>query len=77
MSLMTPPNQTATSGGMNFRWLEPGQENELFDKRVRGIMHISGKEFLARLDRGDFDEALEEETDLNLSYLVTLSALGR
>lgn len=77
MSLMTPPNQNTMLGNMNFGWIEPCQERELFNKRVQGIMHISGDEFLAKLDRGDFDEALEEETDLNLSYLVTLSALGR
>lgn len=77
MSLMTPPNQATVAGSMNFGWMEPCQERELFNKRVQGLMHISGQEFLDKLDRGDFDEALEEETDLNLSYLVTLSALGR
>lgn len=77
MSLMERPRQSATVGSMNFGWMDPCQERELFEKRVRGLMHISADEFFGKLDRGEFAEALEEETDPNLSYLVTLSALGR
>ena len=77
MSLMTPSALPAGIDDNHFRWMTPDEERQLFDKRARALMSMSGEEFLRRLDRGDFADALEEEADLNLSYLVTLSDLGR
>ncbi len=77
MTAPTPPTQSADIGNNNFRWLEPDEERQLFDKRARALMNMGGPEFLRRLDLGEFDQALEEEDDLNLSHLVSLSDLGR
>lgn len=77
MSLLLPPAPGTTTGEANFSWIEPDAERELFDARVRAIMGISGRAFLRNLDSGEYDEELEEESNLDLSYLATLSAIGR
>ena len=77
MSLTMPPRQTAGISNTAFHWMDPAEERMLFHRRVRALMSMRGVEFLSKLDRGDFDQAIEEDTDHNLAYLVTLSSLGR
>ncbi len=77
MSLMTPPRRNTTGGDLNFSWTQPCEERERFDARARALMNMSGATFLEKLDRGEFNDELEKEDNLNLSYLASLSDLGR
>ncbi len=77
MSLMLPPARNTGIDDNHFRWMEPRDERELFEKQVRAMMRMSTGDFLQKLDQGAFDEALDEDNDHNLTYLVMLSDLGR
>lgn len=77
MSRTVPPAQELHADDGNFIWLEPEDERRIFDVRARAIMGMSGEEFLRRLDAGEFNEALAEESDPQLSFLISLSDLGR
>lgn len=76
MSVLKPNQNTGISADQ-YQWLEPYEEHQLFEKQVRAIMQMSGADFLRKLDQGEFDAALQEDTDHNLTYLIMLSDLGR
>ena len=77
MTSVVPQQETGTADEGNFRYLEPEEARALFDQSARSLMQMSGEEFLRRLDAGEFDEALAEDDNRDLSYLSMIATLGR
>ena len=57
--------------------LSPERAAALFDQVARRIVGISGKEFLARWDAGEYREYEDTPQGRELSYLILLIPFGR
>lgn len=51
------PTTTAQTDYSDVREATPEEGRELFDRRTRRLLGISGAEFLARWDRGEYADA--------------------
>lgn len=51
------PTTTAPTDHCNVREATPEEGRELFDRQARKLLGISGEEFLARWDRGEYMDA--------------------
>lgn len=57
--------------------LPPELGNALFDREARRVVGISGDEFLARWDAGEFRDWEDTPEGRKLSFLILLIPFGR
>lgn len=75
MSLIIERPTATTDDG--FQWLSQAEERAFFDEKVREMLHISGEQFLQRLDAGYYDHMVDDIDHADLMYLTLLSRVAR
>lgn len=73
---LTIERPTATTDD-GFQWLSQVEERAFFDEKVREMLHISGENFLQRLDTGYYDRMVDDVDHADLMYLTLLSRVAR
>lgn len=73
MVLAPPPPYSAGATDENFHWMSPEEEWEAFDAQVRELLGSDGRDFLARLNAGEFNDSLRDPENRGLNYLAMLA----
>lgn len=71
---------TAATGAedkVGFGFASEAKGRELFDFQARSLLGISGDEFLARWDRGEYREIADTPGNLHIGYLAMLIPFAR
>lgn len=63
--------------GTRVEYATPEQARELFDSQARKLLGISGEEFLARWDAGEYRDVADGPDHRALMRLVMLIPFGR
>lgn len=54
-------------------WLDPDESWRLFDAQVRQQLGITGREFMERLDKGEYRSTPDDLEHAKLMYLLVLA----
>jgi hypothetical protein len=57
--------------------LEPELAREFFDREAWRVVGMSGDEFIARYDAGEFHDLVDDPRGRELSYLILIIPFGR
>jgi hypothetical protein len=60
----------AEEKNQKIEWLDDKQARAFFDKQVQGILGITGEEFLARAEKGEYKEACDNPKILKLLMMI-------
>lgn len=77
MVLAPPPSHSTGATDENFHWMSPEEEWDTFDEQVRELLDLSGREFLTRLEAGEYNAALRDPDNRDLNYLAMLARIVR
>jgi len=57
--------------------LTPEESHELFDRKARAILGISGPEFIRRWDAGEFPPLTDTKETWDIEFVAALLPFGR